>query len=196
MNRTSSYALAPILLLLSALFAGWNWYLQPERAGAWGASIALVAVMALVLLWADRSAKDDPGPGRAADTLRHAITSGGFLLVVSLGLKLAGGLGVLEDPDLERRSRMVVVGAFFMFTGNALPKWLTPLSQPQCDGSKAQAFQRFMGWTWTLTGIAYALVWLVVPIDLAKSVSIAVLVGGMIAVASQGVRLYSSRKAA
>jgi len=38
-----------------------------------------------------------------------------------------------------------------------MPKALTPLSAAQCSGDpmKAQAFQRFVGWTWVLTGLRH-----------------------------------------
>ena len=43
-----SYYLAPALLVLGTLLAAGNWYRQPERAGAWVAAIATLAVFAVV----------------------------------------------------------------------------------------------------------------------------------------------------
>jgi len=43
-----------------------------------------------------------------------------------------------------------------------MPKTLTPLSAMQCDVASVQAFQRLVGWTWVLTGLAFAIAQLAV----------------------------------
>ena len=113
----------------------------------------------------------------------------GAIMAFSLGAKLATTLGAVHDADLSTRVSMVVVGAFFMFTGNALPKTLTPLAALKCNPARVQAFQRFSGWTWVMTGLAYAIAWLALPIDLAQPVSLAVLMSGMLVIVAQIVRL-------
>jgi hypothetical protein len=57
-----------------------------------------------------------------------------------------------------------------------------------------QAFQRFAGWTWVLTGLSFALVWMVLPIDLAKPLSVAIIVCGMVLVVAALVRLFLLRE--
>jgi hypothetical protein len=118
----------------------------------------------------------------------------GLILVIVLSMKLATAMGVIEDADLSRRATMAILGAFFVVTGNAMPKTLTPLSALQCDAARVQAFQRFAGWTWVLTGLAFAIVWLVLPVDLAKPVSLVLLTSGMLAIVWQVVRLRRTRQ--
>ena len=117
----------------------------------------------------------------------------GLILAISLGVKLATAIGAIENADFSRRATMVVMGAFFVFTGNAIPKTLTPLSALQCNAARVQAFQRFAGWMWVLTGLAFALVWVLLPLDVAKPVSTILLVSGILAIVSQMVRLRRTR---
>lgn len=49
---------APALLVLSTMLAAGNWYLQPDRAGAWASTVFLIGGMTLALLFAPRN-KDD-----------------------------------------------------------------------------------------------------------------------------------------
>jgi hypothetical protein len=80
---------------------------------------------------------------------------------------------------------MVVLGFFFVATGNALPKVLKPLREGRCDGAKTQAFQRFHGWTWVIMGLTYALVWMTLPVDLAEPVGVLVILSATLIVATR-----------
>jgi hypothetical protein len=115
------------------------------------------------------------------------------MVLVSLSVKLAAGLGAAGDVNLSRRATMAILGAFLVFTGNSLPKTLTPLSALQCDAGRAQAFQRFAGWTWVLTGLALAVVWLVLPVKVAEPMTFFVVPGGMLIIVAQVVRLRWTR---
>ena len=87
---------------------------------------------------------------------------------------------------------MAILGLFIAFTGNTLPKTLTPLSRLRCDPSRMQAVQRIAGWTWMLAGIGYAFVWLVAPIEVAKPASTALVVAALLIVLTQMLRLRRS----
>ncbi len=188
-SKPISYYLAPALLVLSIALAAGNWYLQPERAMAWGTAVLLLGGMSVAFLLVSRRSSDEGALRHAGDAIRSAIVFAGLIMAISLAAKLATTLGVVDDPDLSRRTTMVMLAAFFVFTGNALPKTLTPLSALQCNGAKTQAFQRFAGWTWVLTGLAFAIAWLVLPLDLAKPVSAVILTSGMLLVMAQILRL-------
>jgi hypothetical protein len=125
--------------------------------------------------------------------MRNGIAFAALILAVSFGVKLARAAGMVDDPDLAQRLTMVILGGYFIFTGNAMPKTLTPLSAMQCDGARAQAVHRFMGWTWVLTGLAFAAVWLVLPPDIAEPVSVALIVGGVLTVVAQILRVRRAR---
>lgn len=179
-DKPISHYLAPALLAGGVALAASNWYLQPERAAAWVAAVVLLACMAVALV---------VSTGRpTGEAIRRAVVFAGWLLVISLGATLVGGLDAMS-----RRATHVVLGAFFVATGNAMPKTLTPLSALRCDPAKVQAFQRFVGWTWVLTGVAYSLAWLVLPLDVAKPVSVAFLGAGMLLVATRIAHLRWAR---
>jgi hypothetical protein len=110
-------------------------------------------------------------------------------MVVSLSAKLAFALGMIADASLSQRLTMAIQGGFFVFTGNAIPKLLRPLSSMRCDGATEQALRRFSGWTWVLTGAGFAVSWLVLPLHLAEPVSVALILGGGFAIAMRIVRL-------
>jgi hypothetical protein len=202
--RPVSYYLAPALLLIAALLAAWNWYLAPERATSWVAALVTLASMGVVQ-WITRAASPVTGGSRAeyghqfgAFYVGHGIVFAALILAVSLSLRLAAALGGASyDRDLRQRLTMVILGAFFMFIGNAMPKMLAPLSALGCDGAKAGALQRLMGWTWVLMGLGFSIPWLVLPPDIARFVSVAVILGGALIIMARFVRLWrTSRRAA
>jgi hypothetical protein len=47
-----------------------------------------------------------------------------------------------------------------------------------------------------LTGLSFAFAWLVLPVDLAKPISMLLLMGGMLAIVTQIVRLRTRRREA
>jgi hypothetical protein len=192
------YRLGPALLAGAMALAAWNWYLVPGRAASWAVALAVLAAMAVIFAIASRLAATAPGDEnarrRAADTIRTAIVLATMLLAFSLGARLAMTLGVVEQPDLAKRGTMVFIGLFLVITGNALPKTLTPLSQLQCDGACIQAFQRFSGRAWVLTGLGWIACWLLLPLDVARTAAMAVVGGGMLTVVAQGVRLHRTRR--
>jgi len=189
-----SYYGAPALLVVSTVLAAGNWYLQPERAAAWTSAVLLLGGMTLAMLLAPRPSTRETARSRAGDSIRSGVVFAGLILVISLGMKLATKLGAIDDADLSRRATMVILGGFFVFTGNALPKTLTPLSALRCDAGRVQAYQRFAGWTWVLTGLAFAIVWLVLPVEMANPVSLVLLMSGMLVIVALVVRLHRMRQ--
>jgi hypothetical protein len=191
-TRPTSYYLAPVLLGLGVLLAAGNWLVEPARAVSSAAAMTLFAGLAVVWgcstlffrQWMDEDARRNAG-----DSIRHAVAFGGLIMVCSLAVKLATALGAVANPDLAGRMSNVTVGLLLAYLGNGLPKMLTPLSVLQCDGTRVQAFQRFAGRTWVLTGIAFATVWLLLPLDLARPLSLVLLACGMVDIVAQIVRL-------
>lgn len=199
--RHLSYHLAPVLVLLTALAAAGNWYLRPDRATAWA-----IGMLTLPVLWvvaslllrtqrrrAGKDLPDNAAHERRSQGIRLGMTVAGTIMLTSLGAQGLGTLGVTSDPDLSRRSTMIVMGALLMFMGNAMPKMLTPLSVLQCDGSRTQAFQRLAGWTWVGVGLGWCLAWIALPVHLARPVSVAMMVAGTGPVVVQGIRLWRSK---
>jgi hypothetical protein len=109
--------------------------------------------------------------------------------------RLAIRWSVFGDVDTSRRTSMALIGVLFVFFGNAMPKQLTPLSQLSCSGARIQAFQRFSGWTWVLTGLTYAAIWLLAPMTMAKPLSMLVMACGMTAIVVKLVGLWRASDA-
>ena len=65
------------------------------------------------------------------------------------------------------------------------------LSAAHCSGDPArgQAFQRFVGWVFVLTGLGFTIAWLLLPLDVANPVAMTCLVVGMIITVSATLRL-------
>lgn len=116
-------------------------------------------------------------------------------LASTQAVKVLIAAGVPVDVEFTRRAAMALLGAFLAFTGNRIPKTLTPLSALACDAARMQALQRLSGWAWVLSGAAFAVVWLVFPIALAKPVSLALIVGATLIVVLHIARLHLTRPA-
>ena len=183
--------LAPLMLAMTAAMAAANWYLEPARASRWATVLGVTAAMALIAWLVSRGMqKVAEANGWTAslcggiDSIRGAIVFAALMMMAGLGDNLAAGLGfgvVADFDDLSRRLTQVLTGLFFVWMGNNMPKALTPLSAAQCSGDaiKSQAFQRFVGWTWVITGLAYSISWLVLPMGSAKWVAMTCLFLGM-----------------
>jgi hypothetical protein len=192
-TKPMSYYLAPVMLVLNIVLAAANWYFQPARIGGWLSALVFLAIAALILFFSSRRSGDAAWQ-RGVDEIRNAIVFAGLIMMIPLSAKLAAILGLISDADFSKRVMNAVIGVFFVFTGNAIPKTLTPLSSLQCDPAKVQAFQRLTGWTWVLMGLAYAMAWLVLPLDLANPVSMALILCGMVVVLTQIFRFRRSRR--
>ena len=119
----------------------------------------------------------------------HALGFAALMLGVSLAAKLAFLVGWVNDAELSQRLAMVVFGAFYMFTGNLLPKTLTPLASLRCRAASTQSLHRLMGWTQVLTGLVMMFAWIVLPTDTAQTMTVVVIIGGLGIMLAQIVRL-------
>jgi hypothetical protein len=185
-----SRLLAPSVLALGAVLTAANWYVDPGRRGAWIASAVLFGSLALVHAGAGVLATRGAGGRHGARFIRTGVLFGAVIPAVSLALRLASTLGVAADPDLRQRMTMVLLGAFFVYMGNTLPKMLTPMSAGRCDPAAVQARTRFSAWTWVLTGLAYMLIWIVLPVDVAEPASLAAVALGGIAIFAHVIRWH------
>jgi len=114
--------------------------------------------------------------------------------VLMVGTALLGKSGVIDNRDLALRLTMALNGFFLVSMGNALPKTLKPLKAGQCDPACTQSFQRFSGWTWVMTGLTFAMVWLVLPVETAKTVGIMVMDAGTLTAALRLMQLLRTRR--
>ena len=183
------------LLGLCAVLATANWAAEPGRVGTWLGVGPLLVGLALVSRFVLHRPPSS-GPGRdATDAVRRGILFAALIVATALGARLAYALGAIADADVSRRLPMVLIGIYFVFTGNALPKTLTPLSALRCDPARVQTVQRRAGWTWVLSGLTVAGVWLTLPLDPAKALSMAAIGAGVLVVLATIVSVRWTRAA-
>jgi hypothetical protein len=145
-----------------------NWYRRPEAALAWTAALAMFVVMVAALRVSRRAVRyAATTTGSGLDRIPVAVVFAALMMGIPLALTLARSYGFVDGSDVARRSTGILTGAFLAMLGNVMPKNLPPLSSG-CDGARQQAFQRLAGWTWVLCGLALAVGWLALPIDLAE----------------------------
>ncbi len=106
------------------------------------------------------------------EILRSLIVAG-LLLGASAALKLLSPGFV--SPEFAHRSIGVLMGALVMFYANAAPKSLSPLARMRCDPASEQAMRRFVGWSLTLGGLAYAIASASAPFATADRISVCLL---------------------
>ena len=182
LNWISSRA-GSVLPLIGIVLALANWNLRPDAAWAWSAAIVMFVVMAAVRRHSQlavRRSSGDAASVRSLAAVTGGVVFGGLMMIIPLAVTLAHASGVVDDPDSGRRLTMIILGAYLVVTGNALPKQFATASSMQCDGARVQAFHRLAGWTWVLCGLGFATAWLALPIDAAEPVSIAIVATAMI----------------
>jgi hypothetical protein len=119
------------------------------------------------------------------------------VLLLLIGMTLALVLLSREPKEqAARRATMAIGGAFLAVRGNAIPKTLTPLAALHCDPAKAQAVQRLAGWIWALAGLAVAIAWLMLPINLAEEMSYLLLPSAILVTVGQAVWLRRTKPSA
>ncbi|CAN5712034.1 hypothetical protein BH23GEM8_BH23GEM8_01470 [soil metagenome] len=101
-------------------------------------------------------------------------------LIVGLSFLVAAAALSWLTPEYistEAGSRLmgVLTGGLVVLYANAAPKALTPLSRLRCDAVTEQALRRFTGWALTIGGLAYALIWVVAPLESANMLAMGAL---------------------
>ena len=183
------------LIALNTLLVAENWYLRPQSAGAWLVVLLVLIGMTLALVLS-REPEEETARRDAGSSVRSGIVTAGLILAISLGAKLAMALGAVHYGDIALRATMAIVGGFLAVTGNAIPKTLTPLAALHCDPAKVQAVQRLAGWIWALAGLAVAIAWLTLPINLAEAMSFLLLPTAILVTLGEAVWLRRAKPSA
>jgi hypothetical protein len=186
----------PALIALNTLLVAENWYLRPQSAWAWFVVLLFLIGMTLALVLVSREPEEEPTRRDAEGSVRSGIVTAGLILLISLGAKFGVALGAVHYGDIALRATMAIVGAFLAVTGNAMPKTLTPLAVLHCDPAKVQAVQRLAGWIWALAGLAVAIAWLTLPINLAEATSFLLLPSAILITVGQVVWLRRAKPSA
>jgi hypothetical protein len=172
------HAQVALVALLVAALAVTGWMLAPAKALTWligSAAMAciwlVVAIVGRVRPFADQSAAE-----RGLFTV--SAIAGGLILAAALGKTLAAALGYDGGETLDRAIG-VGTGVVLLVVGNAVPKTLGPLTANRCTPEQTQALQRFSGWTFAVSGLAYAAAWLFAPIDVARDWAVFIVAAGL-----------------
>jgi hypothetical protein len=188
--------ISPALIALDTLLVAENWYLRPQSAGSWMVVLLALIAMTLALVMVSGKTREEAARRDSGRSVRRGIVTAGLILAISLGAKLAGALGAVHYDDIALRATMAITGVFLAAIGNAIPKTLTPLTAVNCDPAKVQAVRRLAGWIWAVAGLAVAIAWLTLPINLAETTSFLLLPSAILVTVGQAVWLRRAKPSA
>jgi hypothetical protein len=173
-NRTLS-DLAVAMMALPFVLGTALCYLRPDRAWIWA-----IGMLLLPAAWAMKARLKNAD---ARKRVCYAVIFSSVAISISLGSSLAAALGLIDEPTVRAigdRLTNVLAGLFLVFLGNQLPKMLPPLPHAPRDAATIQSVRRRIGWTHVLSGLALAILWLVLPVQLARPIGIAIIVVGIL----------------
>ena len=169
------------LTFIVVVLAVTNWYFKPENARSWAIGMAsMPAIWGIVTFLERRRSLKSYGEAERRFFTGSVIVAG-LILAAAQGIKLIDTLG---DFDMDRLERVwgVGIGVVLVIMGNVMPKILSPLAAQRCSESKTQSIQRFAGWSFVLAGLAYAIVWMVLPVTQANTVAMLICLSSVILV--------------
>ncbi len=169
---SSSFSLFIVLGVI--LLGAWMWILEPAHSLRWAIGIAFLPVAWMGITFLQRFSACRRVIEGGHNALMGGIILGGVMLAGSYALKIAQHYTLIEDSSSDRLVA-VLIGAFMVIIGNALPKKLEPLDATKCVQGKEQKFKRFAGWMFIISGFGYALAWLVLPESLADKLALPIL---------------------
>jgi hypothetical protein len=172
-NRAlSNFAVA--MMALPVILGAALCYMRPEQAWAYA-----LGMLVLPVAWA---LKTRFANAEARSRISFAMIVSSLVISVPLGTSLAAALGLIDGPvhAISERLTNVLAGLCIVLLGNQLPKMLTPLSNAACDAATVQRVRRRTGWAQVLAGLAFAVLWLVLPVPFARPIGIAIIVAGIL----------------
>jgi hypothetical protein len=114
-------------------------------------------------------------------SIAGALAVGGATLAVAIGFRVANAYGVAIDHEVRTRVVSAMFGLIVAWSGNMVPKTLTPLARLRCDPARYQARQRRAGWAFVLAGLGWSVSWLILPMPIALPVAMLLLMFGTVA---------------
>ena len=142
-----------VLIVLGLVFGSVLWSQRPEAGLMW-----LTGMLTLPAGWLLVSVTGAlPGPDRP-ESRRHiynSLVGAGVLVTGALGIVMAASLGAVPE-DWSTRFGMLTSALVLIVIGNGLPKKI----EPGCKRSRFLPVQRLLGWTFVITGLALAALWL------------------------------------
>jgi hypothetical protein len=177
------------VLLLTGV-ALWGWTVDPARPGRW-----LFIALFVPALWGyvEFAQGGERRRERAAIMDWHRIVFAwtGLVMASRVGVELAVATDWLDPVwgPIAQRARWIITGVSLAVWGNFLPKLLSPWL-PGDEPFDWSRVHRFVGWLFSVAGVAVVGVWLVVPqSDQARLLSRVIF--GTVAVLTVGRKLMS-----
>jgi hypothetical protein len=99
-------------------------------------------------------------------TIKSGLLQAGTTLAIAVVATVLHRTGVISK-DTTVRVLMITIGLVVAWQSNAVPKSL-PIGS-----ARAQAYKRLSGWSFTLSGLAFAAVWAFAPMEIATTLSMA-----------------------
>lgn len=150
-----------VLILLGFMFGALAWSQRPEAAAVW-----LTGMLTLPVAWALMAVTGAlPGLDKpeARRRIYNSLVGAAVLITLALGVKAAATLEAIPN-DGSTRFGMLATALVLIVVGNGLPKKL----QSGCSRTRGLAIQRLLGWTYVVTGLVAVVIWLLMPITLAR----------------------------
>lgn len=110
-------------------------------------------------------------------SIKSALMQVGVTFVIAATATVLHKTGVI-DKDTTTRTLMITIGLLTAWQSNATPK-----EEPTASARK-RAINRLTGWAFFISGIAYAAIWLLAPINVASVWSMVPILGAGLAVVS------------
>ena len=143
-SKPISHFLAPALLVLSTVLAAANWYLRPAAGRSLGSDPGLSRLYGDGPFFAHRRSRERVARA-AGDAIRNAVVFAGLMLAIPLGCDSALPWASSVTPNSRGARRWSSWAPSLAFTGNAMPKTLTPLSALQCDPAQGAGLSTIRG---------------------------------------------------
>jgi hypothetical protein len=162
--KTQTIAASATIALTSAVALALLPMKPDSSAVVLGTMAAFIVVWNAIRLLAKRKCGDWIN-SKVRHEVLFAIILASLLLLGSTSVRFAKELE-LFDGDLAKRIVGVNIGLMLMILGNYMPKKMFGTTE-SCSNSRecSSSIQRFMGWTFVLGGILYALAWLTLDLD-------------------------------
>jgi hypothetical protein len=156
-----------VLILLGLLFGAAAWSQRPEGALVWLTGM-LTLPMAWILVAATGALPGSDHPAMRRH-IYNSLIGAGVLVTGALGVVAAVALEAIPE-DWSTRFGMLSSALVLIVIGNGLPKKI----EPGCSRTRGLAIQRLLGWTFVVTGLIAAVVWLTVPMTYARAAGLSV----------------------
>ncbi len=155
---------ASALLLLGLTLTA----LRPEQPLLW--LTTAISLFVGVIVW--RYARSQSA--QAAARLHHALTLAGVILCLALGAALVDELRLLpmSGEDISQRTQALIQALILLAYANVMPK--------MASSARWQGQLRFAGWTLVIAALVHAIGWLFAPVELARNIGIAAIVGALL----------------